>query len=311
MDMNTGTVRLPGEIAAAPPETSLPSKPPLLSRMRGVAAAISPRTKLLAGTALVGVVGIGFLAVAVAMLPANTIQAPRPAIQMASTGARLEATPPSMPIPAPEPPGARLADLPAETPRTPSPQPVAAPAPAGPDPLAEQSRLLQEATAPIPALAAAPPSDEVASLSAMVTRLSAMLAESLRGQVEIRNRVMDIEKRQASVVLDQNRRLAYLEAQASESATQRAAAPAVPPPPAAPAPRLPAPRSANAATTYRITGASPNLAYLVPVNPAAGDPSSLTVKAGTQIPGYGTVRSIEQRGTAWVISTERGEITSN
>ena len=38
------------------------------------------------------------------------------------------------------------------------------------------------------------------------------------------------------------------------------------------------------------------------------DDRPVEVAIGTDLPGYGKVRSIEQHGQAWVVKTDRGEI---
>ena len=38
------------------------------------------------------------------------------------------------------------------------------------------------------------------------------------------------------------------------------------------------------------------------------DAAPLQISVGSDIPGYGRVRSIDQRGAAWVVKTENGVI---
>ena len=58
---------------------------------------------------------------------------------------------------------------------------------------------------------------------------------------------------------------------------------------------------------YRIQAASPGLAMLSAID---GSPADRPVEAaiGTDLPGYGKVRSIEQHGQAWVVKADRGSI---
>ncbi|WP_143021140.1 hypothetical protein [Belnapia rosea] len=196
--------------------------------------------------------------------------------------------------------------------------PVASPAPRATevDPLAEQRQLLQQATAPIVAPVAAPaPNEDVGKLSAMMTSVSALLSDSLKAQIALRREVGQLQADLRSAQADANSRIAFLEAKVSMAAAQsvaagsgQAAAPPAAPP--RPAPTAPAPRSASAATTYRITGAANNLAYLVAVNPAPGQPPAVEAKPGSDVPGYGKVLSITQKGMAWEILTERGTIAN-
>jgi hypothetical protein len=58
---------------------------------------------------------------------------------------------------------------------------------------------------------------------------------------------------------------------------------------------------------YRIQAASPGLAMLSAID-GGPDDRPLEVAIGTDLPGYGKVRSIEQHGQAWVVKADRGSI---
>jgi hypothetical protein len=58
---------------------------------------------------------------------------------------------------------------------------------------------------------------------------------------------------------------------------------------------------------YRIQAASPGLAMLSAIDGGA-DARPVEIAIGTDLPGYGKVRSIEQHGQAWIVKTDRGEI---
>jgi hypothetical protein len=58
---------------------------------------------------------------------------------------------------------------------------------------------------------------------------------------------------------------------------------------------------------YRIQAASPGLAMLSAIDGGVDD-RPVEVVPGTDLPGYGKVRSIEQHGQAWVVKADRGEI---
>jgi len=59
---------------------------------------------------------------------------------------------------------------------------------------------------------------------------------------------------------------------------------------------------------YRVQAASPGLAMLAEVDRGGGEGAQFEVLVGDKIPGYGKVTSIGQRGTAWVVATEHGDI---
>lgn len=330
--MHASNLRLPGEGVAEqppPPVSGAPANeaPTDPSLWRALPGFVSRRNAFLATTAIVvcGVAAVLYIG----------LSQPGPAdfgLQMEAPA--VAATPPSSPtldrygaVPAAPQPVAVLAETSAPVVPQAAPPPVpvpaapvaASPAPrVEPDPLAEQRQLLQQATAPIVAPVAAPaPNEEVGKLSAMMTSVSALLSESLKAQIALRREVGQLQADLRSAQADANSRIAFLEAKVSMAATQSVAAGAGSPPvavtsaagPQRPA-AAPAPRSANAATTYRITGAANNLAYLVAINPAPGQPPAVEAKPGSDVPGYGKVLSISQKGTAWEILTERGTITN-
>lgn len=328
MDMHSSNLRLPGEgVAEQPPPTvsaaPAPEAPADPSLWRALPRVVNGRNALLATTAIVvcGVAGILYAAWLAPGPEDFGLQTEAPAVA---------STPPSSPtldrygaVPAAPQPTAVLAERP--VPVAPSPAPVAAlpvvaaPTPRPePDPLAEQRQLLQRATAPIVApVAAAAPNEEVGKLSAMMTSVSALLSDSLKAQIALRREVGQLQADLRAAQADANSRIAFLEAKVSMAATQSVAAGAGASPVAAisaAAPQrpavAPAARSTNAATTYRITGAANNLAYLVAVNPAPGQLPAVEAKPGSDVPGYGKVLSISQKGMAWEILTERGTITN-
>lgn len=68
------------------------------------------------------------------------------------------------------------------------------------------------------------------------------------------------------------------------------------------------PGAARNLKDYRIQAASPGLAVLADANVAPGQAPGLQVRVGETVPGIGRVTSITQRGTAWVVQTDRGVI---
>jgi hypothetical protein len=59
---------------------------------------------------------------------------------------------------------------------------------------------------------------------------------------------------------------------------------------------------------YRVQAASPGLAMLAEIDRSGDEGAQLQVAVGEQVPGYGRVLSIAQRGTAWVVKTDQGAI---
>lgn len=66
--------------------------------------------------------------------------------------------------------------------------------------------------------------------------------------------------------------------------------------------------AAEAPRRYRVQAASPGLAMLAEIDRSGDEGAQLQVAVGEQVPGYGRVLSIAQRGTAWVVKTDQGAI---
>lgn len=106
---------------------------------------------------------------------------------------------------------------------------------------------------------------------------------------------------------------------AADKARAALEAAAAEPQPAPMPPQSPASRTAKMRPTppaplptwtphYRILAASPQLAMVQDDAAPAGQPPQSEIEIGTDLRGYGRVRAISQRGTMWVIQTERGII---
>lgn len=63
-----------------------------------------------------------------------------------------------------------------------------------------------------------------------------------------------------------------------------------------------------AVARYRVQAASPGLAMLAEVGRSGGEGAQLQVAIGDLVAGYGKVTNIVQRGTAWIVQTDRGSI---
>jgi hypothetical protein len=64
----------------------------------------------------------------------------------------------------------------------------------------------------------------------------------------------------------------------------------------------------DARKRYRVQAASPTLAMLAEIDRTGDDGAPLQIGIGADVPGYGKVKSIGQRGTSWVVETESGSI---
>ncbi len=279
--------------------------------------------------------------------PASFPAAPHvePAVEAAGAGSpSLVAAPPA--LPAGEPPhDATTAVLAALGPVSqpagyspPSPAPpaqaAAPPAPALPvkpgDPLATAVTLRP---------AALTPTDQVQVLE-LVTQMAAIVRDLRAQQTQLRADLSKTAADNAARLGDFERRLALSEARHALSAAQIAGELLAPLPTAsasAAAGEVPAARgsgtgqagSATAVTApvavtpvasvlpgsdkgsakrYRVQAASPGLALLAEIDRGGGDGAQLEVLVGDTLPGYGKITSIGQRGTAWVVTTEHGNI---
>ncbi len=59
---------------------------------------------------------------------------------------------------------------------------------------------------------------------------------------------------------------------------------------------------------YKVQAASPGLAMLSELDRSGGEGSQLQVGVGDPVPGYGKVTAIQQRGSTWLVQTDRGAI---
>lgn len=169
-------------------------------------------------------------------------------------------------------------------------------------------------------------SDEIQVL-AMVTEMGRIMKDLRNQNAQLR---IDLGKSAADTAAhlrDYERRLVMAEAKRALSAAGEAADDAPPPAPTqslADAP-LPATKaipvsmvrpaavvtvSAGMATpkAYHVQAASPGLALLAEVDRGGGEGAQRQVVVGDSIPDYGRVKSIAQKGTAWVVTTEHGLI---
>jgi len=166
------------------------------------------------------------------------------------------------------------------------------------------------------------PQDQVQVLN-MVAEMAHMVHDLKAQDAQLR---ADLRKASASATArldDFERRLSMSEARRAMSAaaapgeaTPSAAEPAAPavvlPIVARPAPFTVTPSLSGAGTAvsrrYRVQAASPGLALLAEVDRGGGDGAQLQVAVGDTLPDLGRVKSIAQKGTAWVVTAERGSV---
>ena len=153
-------------------------------------------------------------------------------------------------------------------------------------------------------------SDQIARLAAIVTRLT--------GQVkDLQDQVRTTSAGTQEKLADLTRRVSMSESKSAVAAAERANVP-----------QAAAEGSASTASAgvegqaesvrmkvagvdqkrnYRIQAASPGLAMLSAID-GGPDDRPIEISIGTDLPGYGKVRSIEQHGQAWVVKADRGSI---
>lgn len=208
----------------------------------------------------------------------------------------------------------------------PSAVPVAAsPAPSAPLPQPDLAALA--ASDPVAALkgvqAAPMSSPQQVQVLELVTRLATLVGDQRREVDQLRADLSKTRSDDETRIDDFQRRLTLAEAAravtsaADPAADARAATvPASMPVPAAspsivkPAlvlARTPVPAD-DAVHRYRVQAASPGLAMLAQVDRAGDEGAQLQVSLGDEVPGYGKVKAVAQRGTTWVVVTEHGTI---
>jgi hypothetical protein len=168
------------------------------------------------------------------------------------------------------------------------------------------------------------PRDQVQVLE-LVTQIAAMVRDLRAQDAQLRTDFGKAAADNAARIADFERRLALAEARHAVSAAQEAAAELPPstsasasPKPSSPAPAVPVQLTRaetvvggpdqGAVKRYRVQAASPGLALLAEIDRGGGDGAQRQVLVGDTIPGYGRIKAIGQRGTAWVVETEHGNI---
>jgi hypothetical protein len=152
-------------------------------------------------------------------------------------------------------------------------------------------------------------SDQIARLAAIVTRLT--------GQVkDLQDQVRTASAGSEEKLTDLTRRVSLSESKSAVAAAERANVSQAAEASAASASagvegqaqgvRIKV-AGVDQKRSYRIQAASPGLAMLSAID-GGPDDRPVEVAIGTDLPGYGKVRSIEQHGQAWVVKADRGSI---
>jgi hypothetical protein len=152
-------------------------------------------------------------------------------------------------------------------------------------------------------------SGQIAQLAAIVTRLTGQVKD-LQGQVQTMSSGSETK------FADLTRRVSMSESKSAVAAAERASgSQGAEGSTAAPSAKVEGQAEgahtkvagADQKHNYRIQAASPGLAMLSAIDGGA-DARPVEIAIGTDLPGYGKVRSIEQHGQAWIVKTDRGEI---
>jgi hypothetical protein len=152
-------------------------------------------------------------------------------------------------------------------------------------------------------------SDQISRLAAIVTRLTGQVKD-LEGQV--RTESAGAQEKLA----DLTRRVSLSESKSAITAAERANGSQVAEASAASASARVEGQAGglrikvagvDQKRNYRIQAASPGLAMLSAID-GGPDDRPIEVAIGTDLPGYGKVRSIEQHGQTWVVKADRGSI---
>jgi hypothetical protein len=231
----------------------------------------------------------------------------------------------SLPQPQPTPLDARAAPQLAV-----APMPVAVPQALGPQ-TGEAQRSLppvspRDAVFEATNLRAGPMSSpEQVQVLNLVTEMAAMVKDLRKQQAQLRSDLAKSSTDTSARLADYERRLALAEARSAVTAADvpdggsaklalalndpaSTTSKTIPVPATRPFAVVPSPLVPPAPKLYRVQAASPGLALLAQVDRGGGDGAQIQVVVGDTVPDYGRVMSISQKGTAWVVTTERGPI---
>jgi hypothetical protein len=182
--------------------------------------------------------------------------------------------------------------------------------------LAPVARL--DAVAKIAELRPAPMTDQQQlQVLQVVTELGTLVRDQRSEIAQLRQDQLILGQRVDGSLTDFGRRLSLAEARGAVSAAmsvQTLPASVVASatlPTAAPNTKASLPSAAPADMTphrYHVQAASPGLAMLSALDASGGEEQQLPVAPGDNVPGWGKVVSISQRGATWVVKTDHGLI---
>ena len=187
------------------------------------------------------------------------------------------------------------------------------PAPAHQAAVAEQHPAASEATVPKDAVAAvaavrAAPMTDVQQVQVLdlVTQLGTLVRDQRAQIAQLRQDQQNLSERVDGSLNDFTRRISLSEARRALGA---ASAPTSTPAGA----RMIVPVVATIPADigphrYHVQAASPGLAMLSELDRSGGEERQLPISPGDNVPGWGKVVSISQRGTSWVVKTDHGLI---
>jgi outer membrane murein-binding lipoprotein Lpp len=235
-----------------------------------------------------------------APLPSGSPSPAAPPAQIVASSSPLARPAPATAAPSPAPAQTRAA-----APSPPSP---------GQDPVTVAERLQ----------AGPMTTEEQVDVLQTVTRLAALMHDQKLAVDELRSDVARADADTKARIEDFSRRLALAEARtalkgAEQPVRQEAGSSNADPAVATAPPPVAQPMIVQAKATvgvpvvsesrrYRVQAASPGLAMLAQVDRGGGDGAQVAVNVGDELPGYGKVTSVFQRGTTWVVRTEHGDI---
>jgi hypothetical protein len=195
-----------------------------------------------------------------------------------------------------------------------SPQKPAAPLPPAAKPLATSTPIVthRDGVDTAATLKSDPMTDgQQIQVLELVTKLGSTVRDQRAEISSLKAEVSALQQLTNHDLADFRRRLTYAEAE--RAVTEAGSAPdATKPPVSAPAKPSAVPAVQQAAAEdrqthhYHIEAASTGLAMLSEAG--SNSDTQFPVSPGTKLPGYGTVIEITQRGTAWLVKTDRGVI---